>query len=516
MFSLPLLFAALAAAEPGSVHADHAATALGAGLRAPAWRAAGPPTPGPDRRVYGYKAYWSGTLADMPWDELSDIALFSADVASDGSLSNTSRWGDVAAARATADPYGVRVHLCITNFDRESLRTLLGSSTARAALISRLGSEVRSRGAHGVNVDFEGVPAERRAEMVAFVRDLAAEVGEVVVATPAVDWSSAWDYAALSTHADLFIMGYGYHWAGSSNAGPVDPLYGGVDFYDRSLDWSVRDYVTKGARKDRILLGLPLYGLEWPTANDAVPGTATARGSSVVWTNARSGATTHGARWHAHSHSPWYFTGTSQVWHPNVQGVSDRAIYARDADLGGIGFWALNYDAGDPALWEVVREATHDAAPEPEPEPDDTDDTAVPDDTGLPDDTGVPDEDGPLRADAGRPFLAYPRDIVILNGGGSRGPAGATLTYDWTQVAGPPVALEMFEPDRPRFVVGAAGVHTFELRVSANGETSAPARTDVIVLDRDAGGRFASGCATGGASAGAWALLGLLGMRRRR
>jgi len=50
----------------------------------------------------------------------------------------------------------------------------------------------------------------------------------VTLATPAVDWSSAWDFNALATESDgLFIMGYDYYWKGSSTTGPVSPLKGG-------------------------------------------------------------------------------------------------------------------------------------------------------------------------------------------------------------------------------------------------------------------------------------------------
>ena len=214
-FAAPVL---PAAPPPISVHAEHAA----------AWGRHPPPDPlprrgpmarrtaRPDLTVYGYLAYWDDDLNTVQWNDITHLALFSAGATSTGGLTETERWDQAATAVAMAAPYGVRVHLCVTNFDPTSLGTLLGNPTHRAALIAELAAWQSSTGAHGINVDFEGLPAANRADMVSFVADLAAEVGEVVLATPSVDWSDAWDYAALTNDADLFIMGYGYHWSGSA------------------------------------------------------------------------------------------------------------------------------------------------------------------------------------------------------------------------------------------------------------------------------------------------------------
>ena len=81
---------------------------------------------------------------------------------------------------------------------------------------------------------------------------------EIVIATPAVDWSDAYDYETLSRYAGLFIMGYDYHWSGS-DPGPVDPLFGGSPWGQFALDWTVNDYLSLGVNPDRIILRLPLY-----------------------------------------------------------------------------------------------------------------------------------------------------------------------------------------------------------------------------------------------------------------
>ena len=352
-----------------------------------------PPSPGPDLKVYGYLAYWSDDLPSVPWDELSHLAVFAAAAETDGSLSLTERFDIAPDAVALAAPYGVRVHLTVTNFDRDELRTLLGSASARTQLVSELAAWQQSTGAHGINVDFENLPGDRRVEMVSFVQELEAAVGEVVLATPSVDWSDAWDYAALTDHADLFIMGYGYHWSGASYAGPTDPLYaGGGTVWEGvnsfSLSWSADDYLSAGADPDRVILGLPLYGMRWPTASDAVPSLAEATGSSIVFADAWEAADVYGQTYEADSHALTTHDGVDQLWFGDVATVRDRIAYARDvAGVGGIGFWALHYDGDDPAMWDMIRdETTFGGSTTP------TDTDSPSEDTGVPEDTGTPAE----------------------------------------------------------------------------------------------------------------------------
>ena len=254
-----LLLAALAFAGP---HADHVAQFghVDAPAQMPLPALLPAVTNGPDRIVYGYEAYWNANLQTIPWDDISHLAIFSAGVNTGGHLTDTARFDRAIEAVSIAAAYNVKIHLCVTNFTGSELTAILSSSSARQTLIDELVSEVARTGAHGVNIDFEGLPASQRANMVTFVTALDTAVDEVVLATPAVDWSGAWDYAALTDHSWLFIMGYGYHWSRSEEAGPVDPLYGGGVWSAYSLDWTANDYLSKGADADKVILGMPLYG----------------------------------------------------------------------------------------------------------------------------------------------------------------------------------------------------------------------------------------------------------------
>lgn len=460
------------------------------------------PTPGPDHTVYGYLAWWDADLATVRWDDLSHIALFSAGASASGTLTDTWPWDQTATAVAMAEPYGVRVHLCVTQFDYDSLETLLSSSSHRTALIDDLVGWVDSTGAHGVNIDFEGLPVSVRDEMISFTEDLDAAVEDVVLATPAVDWSGSWDYSELTKHADLFIMGYGYHWTGSTEAGPNDPLVSGAGtaFSSKySLSWTLADYATYGADPNRVILGLPLYGQGWTTGSEAVPAGAIGTGWSVFYRDAIADAEVLGRREEPTTSSLWTWDGADQVWYGDVDTLQERVVYARDtAAVSGIGFWALHYDADDPAIWEMLAEALSDSPP------------------GTTPSTNEPPGTEALVADAGAPFLAYPGDTVVLSGAGSTGPG--PLTYAWTQVGGPNVSLSNPFDVAPIFVVEGVGNRIFELVVSSEGAESAPATSTVIVIDPDAGSRYKpGGCTSAPGLAGLWiGAFALTGIRRAR
>jgi len=188
---LLLALSAHASSLPAGPHALQAAQFGPAAATAfpPPRTALPPPTPGPDMRVYGYLAYWANDLSTVPWDDLTDIAIFSVGANADGSLGATGNWDIADEAVALAAPYGVRVHLCVTQFDDGTLATLLSSATNRNRLIDELVDWEASTGVHGVNIDFENLPYEVKQEMVDFTRDLDAVVGDVVLATPSVDWA---------------------------------------------------------------------------------------------------------------------------------------------------------------------------------------------------------------------------------------------------------------------------------------------------------------------------------------
>lgn len=315
----------------------------------------------PEITVYGYWPYWGDPLSTVPWDQLTHIALFDVGLDADGGLTDTEHWTDHAAeAVQLAEPYGVHVHLTVTSFDDAVMSSVLASRDKRRAAVTALANLVDDYGADGVNVDFEGLPVGMKSAFVVFIQELAAEVGEVTIAMPAVDWAGAYDYDQLALAADsLFIMGYDYHYSGG-DPGPVSPRDSSAKWGSYSLAWTLDDYPRWGAPEDKLILGLPLYGVDWPTTSNAVPGTKTGRGAASLYADAVVAGDTLGRHWDADSSTPYAFPSSDhQLWYDDEASLDAKIELALDAGLQGVGFWALTYDNHDPALWAMVDGWSH-------------------------------------------------------------------------------------------------------------------------------------------------------------
>ncbi len=335
-----------------------------------------PPAPPPATAratVYGYAPYWEDAMS-QDWDRLTHIAIFSVGVNTDGTLTSTSNWTSVAGEVVpVAHAHGVKVDLCVTSFYDDEHSAILPSSSRRATLVNALAAQVEAYGADGVNVDFEGLDADLMGEFTTFVEELAARVPEVYVATPAIDWSGAYDYPSLAAaSAGLFIMGYGYHWTGG-DPGPNDQLYASSRWGTYALDWTIDDYLGTGAPADKIVLGIPLYGQEWPAGED-IPGSAWDDGWSVVMDEAEAVYRDEGGQQDAASNTAYVLRNGTQLWFDDDAGVQARIQFAVDVGLQGVGFWALGYEGDDPAFWDMVAAETQLGA--------DTDPTTEPDTTG--------------------------------------------------------------------------------------------------------------------------------------
>jgi spore germination protein YaaH len=332
------------------------------------------------KTVFGFLPYWKvADLTRVKWDLLSHVAYFSVDVNADGSIANQAgsyAWPSgayVSSLREAARTTGVKVVLTATNMSGSSIAALLGSSAAREAAISNLVALVQGHG-DGVNVDFEGVPAAQRENLVTFLRDLAQAMhaavpgSHVSLCTPAVDWSSAFDFDALASACDgLFVMAYDYHWRSGPEAGPCSPLAGGTPWSKYAVTWTVDDYLAKvsAGNRGKVILGLPHYGYEWPTATTSVPSATTGAGSSMTYDAARSNAALHGRIWDAASQTPYYVHasgGAHQGWYDDAESLGRKWDLVVARDLGGTGIWAIGYATSDDLLWDGLR-ARFAAAP---------------------------------------------------------------------------------------------------------------------------------------------------------
>jgi len=328
--------------------------------------------------IYGFHPYWKGTdWQNYNYDLLTHIAYFGVDINSDGSLENTHGWPVISLIN-TAHDNGVKVLLVAVLFNSSGIETLLNNETYQQNLIDNLVEAVQNAGADGVNIDFEGMPDGQRSNFVTFMQNLTAEFhseipeSHVSIDMPAINWSDRFNVGGLANACDaLMIMGYNYHWGGSPNTGPVSPLTGSGYNVTNTLSY----YLSNTDRqRDKLILGLPYYGKEWPAEGPEPGASTTGEGVSRVYEVAEPLAQTYGKlRSSEYGEIPWYRYKSGdewkQGWYDDSLSLSLKYQLALQEDVQGIGIWALGYDGSRTELWGALEDHfTADSIPPPTPD----------------------------------------------------------------------------------------------------------------------------------------------------
>ena len=311
--------------------------------------------------VIGYLPYWEyEEYPNLNYSLLTQLNFFSAELDPYGNIIDDHNWDNLYIV-TYAHERDVKVKLCATLFGESELTTLLSSPTNRENTINNLLERVINKNADGIDIDFELLPLSQRDNLVLFMQELSIAFHEqmedpiITMATPAIDWSNAWDYNSLAQITDgLFIMGYNYFYSGSSTSGPVSPL--GGYYYD--LDYTMSDYINKTENQlDKLILGLPYYGYDWPVENGVINSETTGFGVAKVYSEAESMSNQYGYNYSEDSQSPWFSYNSNswyQCWYDDSLSLSSKYEYVKELNINGIGIWALGYDEGHDELWGAI------------------------------------------------------------------------------------------------------------------------------------------------------------------
>ena len=493
-------------------------------------------------QVHGYYPYWASQDDQIPWRALSHLIYFSLELNADGSLGDEHQW--LSRGQALVDEghrHGVKVLPCVTMFDDEAIRTFLASNVARSAAIETLVSRVTETGADGINLDFEFVPASNgespspKENFVTFVEDLKSALvavnpqWELSLATPAVDWSGTYDYDALAEASDgLLIMGYGYHWAGGA-PGPISPIDAGTTWGSRSLTWTLDDYDNYGLVENRpkFILGLPLYGRQWPTIDSTVPGTERSSGAAVSLSSCDD-AFQVGKVWDEDSSTPYKVFeeagGWEQLFCEDLASLAAKYTLVEERGLGGLMFWDVSKISGDHPAWSELLD-TFGTAPEPEPEdPTDPSTATDPVDPADPSESSSQDESSdPSQGSSPVIVLTAPEavevgQVITLDASQSYDVDGDALSFDWSLESGSVIEWRSETTDSVvSLQLGEVGVYRVRVEVS-DGQSVSRATVEIAALATPPTTADEGGCSQASPST----LLGLLfagvqfATRRRR
>jgi spore germination protein YaaH len=175
--------------------------------------------------------------------------------------------------------------------------------------------------------------------------------GQVVVALGASESDAA--IGAIGRAADrIFIMGYDYHWQGSTTPGPIAPL--------RTGPQTVADTVSRYALLvpvRKLILGVPAYGYSWPVVGSAagspVQSNLARYGGvrSVTFDSALTFLAAHPkiVR-HVTPDGSWfrYWDAVAKTWREvhfeDAASMRAKFRFAIARGLAGVGLWTLDSD----------------------------------------------------------------------------------------------------------------------------------------------------------------------------
>ena len=246
-------------------------------------------------------------------------------------------------------------------------------------LIEDLSDVILEYNLDGVNIDIENISIDYRDKLTNFVKLLRESLPENKTISVAVaanperlekTWVASYDYEGISTYANyLVLMAYDEHCKGGS-AGSV----AGIEFVRKSVE-----YMLEKVSKDKIVLGIPLYGRFWKEGEQS-GGEAIVIGQvenlikkyklvPTFDTNTMTPKLTikiDGTIVNAYVNGRYLEEGTYNIWYENEHSIKTKLKLINEYNLLGAGLWALDNEGKE--FWNYYKTALNETKYEDEQE----------------------------------------------------------------------------------------------------------------------------------------------------
>ena len=243
-------------------------------------------------------------------------------------------------------------------FDSALGLAMLRDEAAQERLIQAVLANMRAKNYQGLDVDFEFIGAEGAALYAQFVTRLREQLSplgyEVVVALApkvnAVQRGSLYeghDYAALGAAADgVLLMTYewGYTYGPPLAVAPIPSVR------------QVLDYAVTVIPREKIFMGIPTYGYNWPLPYQR----GVTRADSLSNVQALELARRYGAeiQYDEVAQSPFFvYTDEGgvahEVWFEDARSIAAKLALIREYGFRGAGYWSL--DRPFPQNWSLLN-----------------------------------------------------------------------------------------------------------------------------------------------------------------
>ncbi|ASK61516.1 spore gernimation protein [Virgibacillus phasianinus] len=287
------------------------------------------------------------------------LSPFMYSVRADGTITEMQEEQLLEAAQETnVAPLLVLTNFTESEFNSDLAATILRNPDLQETLITNILEKIREKGYTGLNIDFEYVYPEDRENYNAFLRRLVARLhpeGLTVSTALAPKISAeqsgllyeAHDYAAHGEIVDFVIlMTYEWGWAGGRPwaIAPINEVR------------EVLDFAVTVIPRNKILMGVPLYGRNWeiPWQEGTIAQTISPK--AAVQLAAKYNVS---IQYNTTYQAPFFrYTDESgqrhEVWFEDARSMQAKYDTVKDYNLRGISYWVLGNPF--PENWAVLRD----------------------------------------------------------------------------------------------------------------------------------------------------------------
>ncbi len=318
-----------------------------------------PPLAG--RENFAFAPYWTlPQSSSFSITGLSTLAYFSIDVNANGTLDESGPgWTgfqsqDLASLISRAHAAGERVVLTVTDFDQGSLNAITSSPTAASTLASALIPQLQAKSLDGVNFDFEGEGSGDQAGLTNLIAGVSGalraanphwQITMDTYASSAGDSNGFYNIAALGQTVDaFFVMDYELNLQGTPS--PASPLTS-TEFSSLT---TLQQY-TSAVPASKVILGLPFFGIDWPTNNGTMAAGAAGGAADIPDSQAAANGPEY---WDSVTDTAWTSYQVGSQWHESYYegeyGLYEAAQLASHYGARGVGIWALGMENDGPQM----------------------------------------------------------------------------------------------------------------------------------------------------------------------